>query len=96
MATLRNLSLILLAVEAFAMALVPLALLGGLVYGTWWLRRHENLPSWLKLAHAYLDLGRSYVELATSAVARPIFVVHSFLAKIQGLLGAVVRLGGDR
>jgi len=96
MTTLRNLSLILLAVEAFVMALVPLALLGGLVYGTWWLRRHENLPSWLKLAQAYVDLGRSYVELAMSAVARPIFVVHSFLAKIQGLLGAVARLGGDR
>ena len=96
MATLRNLSLILLAVEAFVMVLIPLVLLGGLVYGTWWLRRHENLPSWLKLAQAYLDLGRAYVELAASAVVRPILAVHSFLAKVQGLLSAIARSGGDR
>jgi hypothetical protein len=89
MATLRDLSLILLAVEAFVMALVPLALLGGLVYGLWWLHRHENLPTWLQLAQAYLSVGRAYVELAMRAVIRPILLVHSFLATVQGWLGAV-------
>ena len=95
MTVLRDLSLILLAAGAFVMALIPLALLGGLVYGTWWLRRHENLPSWLRLAQAYLDLGRAYVEVAMSAVVRPILAVHSFLARILGLLGAIAKLGGD-
>lgn len=98
MATLRNLSLILLAVEAFVMALVPLALLGGLVYGTWWLRRHENLPSWLKLAQAYLAMGRAYVELAMRAIVRPILLIHSMLATVRGWLGAIAMLqrGGDK
>jgi uncharacterized membrane protein (UPF0182 family) len=99
MTTLRDLSLILLAGEAFVMTLVLLVLLGGAVYGLWWLQRHENLPSWLKLAQAYLALGQAYVELAVRVVIRPILLVHSILATVCGWLGAVVRfakLGGDR
>jgi len=92
MPTLRDLSLILLAVEACALALVPLALLGGLVYGLWWLHRHENLPSWLQLAQAYLSLARAYVELAMRAVIRPLLLIHSFLATVQGWLGAFAKL----
>jgi len=89
MTTLRDLSLILLAVEAFALALVTLVLLGGAVYGLWYLQRHENLPSWLKVAQAYLALGRAYVELAMRAIIRPILLVHSVLATVQGWLGAI-------
>ena len=91
MTTLRDLSLILLASGAFVLALVPLALLGGAVYGMWYLQRHENLPSWLRLAQAYLALGRAYVELAMRAVIRPILLVHSILATVQGWLGAIVK-----
>lgn len=91
MTTLRDLSLILLAGGAFVLALVPLALLGGAVYGMWYLQRHENLPSWLRLAQAYLALGRAYVELAMRAVIRPILLVHSILATVQGWLGAIVK-----
>ena len=86
---LRDLSLILLAIEAFVLALAPLALLGGLVYGLWRLERHENLPTWLRLAQAYLDLARSYVELAMALVVRPILIANSFLAKIQKWLNAI-------
>ncbi|MFQ6100568.1 MAG: hypothetical protein ACE5OS_04960 [Anaerolineae bacterium] len=96
MATLRDLSLILLAAEAFVLALVPLALLGGLVYGLWWLQRHENLPGWLKIAQAYLASGRAYVELAMRAVVRPILLLHSILATARHWLGAIVRMGGNR
>lgn len=91
MAVLRDLSLILLAVEAFVMALFPLLLLGGLVYGLWWLRQHENLPSWLKLAQAYLSLASSYVKLAMAVVIKPVLVVHAILATVQRWLGVVVR-----
>jgi len=91
MSLLRDLSLILLAGGAFVLALVPLALLGGAVYGMWYLQRHENLPSWLRLAQAYLALGRAYVELAMRAVIRPILLVHSILAVVQGWLGAIVK-----
>ena len=96
MTVLRDLSLILLAGGAFVMALVPLALLGGAVYGMWYLQRHENLPSWLKLAQAYLALGRAYVELAMRAVIRPILLVHSILAAVQGWLGAIARFTKGR
>ena len=91
MTLLRDLSLIFLAIEAFVMALVPLMLFGGLVYGLWWLQRHENLPSWLKVAQAYLALGHAYVELAMRAIVRPILLVHSALATVQGWLGATTK-----
>jgi len=91
MSLLRDFSLILLAGGAFVLALVPLALLGGAVYGMWYLQRHENLPSWLKLAQAYLALGRAYVELAMRAIVRPILLVHSILATVQGWLGAIAK-----
>ena len=89
MTVLRDLSLILLAIEAFVLAVVPLTLLGGLVYGLWWLQRHENLPSWLQLARTYLELGRSYVELAMATVVRPILFVDSILARVRKWLDAI-------
>jgi len=95
MTVLRDLSLILLTGAAFVMVLVPLVLFGGLVYGLWWLQRHENLPSWLKVAQAYLALGRAYVELAMRAVVRPILLIHSILAMVQGWMSAVAKLGGS-
>jgi hypothetical protein len=89
MSLLSNLSLILLAAEAFIFALVPLALLGGLVYGLWWLQRHENLPRWLGLARSYLEMGRAYVELAMEAAVKPILLLHSAVATIQNWLDAI-------
>jgi len=96
MTPLRNLSLILLAVEAFVLALVPLALCGGLVYGLWWLQRHENLPSWLRVAQAYLALGRGYVELAMRVVVRLILLIHSVMATVQNWLGAITKFAKGR
>jgi len=96
MSLLSNLSLILLAAEAFILALVPLILFGGLVYGLWWLRRGENLPRWIKLAQAYLAQGQYYVEMAMRAVVRPILLIHSVAATIQNWLGAVGKLAKER
>ena len=88
----RDLALILLAVEAFIVALVPLALCGGLVYGLWWLQRHENLPSWLQLMRSYLSLIQSYVELAMRMVVKPILQINAALATVQGWLDGVAKL----
>jgi hypothetical protein len=88
----RDFALILLAVEAFIMALVPLVVCGGLVYGLWWLQRHENLPSWLRVAQAYLALVRAYVELAMRIVVRPVLQVHAILATVQGWIGGMAKL----
>ena len=92
MSWIRDLSLILLAVEAFFVALVPLVLFGGLVYGLWWLHRHENLPTWLRVAQAYVSLVQAYVELAMRIVARPILRVHAILATVRGLFGGIAKL----
>jgi len=96
MPTLRDLALILLACEAFIMVLIPLVLLGVVVYGLWWLQQHQNLPSWLRLAQAYLALGRAYVESAMGAVVKPVLWVHSVLATVQRWLRAMSTLGGDK
>ncbi|RLC78099.1 MAG: hypothetical protein DRI81_07385 [Chloroflexi bacterium] len=96
MIVLSNLSLILLAAEAFILALVPLTLCGGLVYGLWWLQRRENLPSWLRLAQAYLELGRAYVEAAMAAVVKPILLLHSAAATVQNWLDAITRFAKRR
>ena len=88
----RDFALILLAVEAFVFALVPLVVFGGLVYGLWWLQRHENLPSWLRIAQAYLALGRAYVELVMRIVVRPVLQVHAILATVQGWTGGIAKL----
>jgi hypothetical protein len=95
MAVLRDLSIILIAVEAFFLALAPLLILGALIYGLGWLQRHENLPSWLKLAQAYTSLGQAYVELAMAFVVRPFVFIHSVLATVQRWLGIGVKSGGD-
>ncbi len=89
MNVLRDLSVILLAAEAFLFALIPLALFGALVYGVWWLRRHRNLPTWLSKTRGYLTLGLSYVERVMDALAKPVIAAHSAFATLDGWLGAV-------
>ncbi|NLE45037.1 MAG: hypothetical protein GX620_09980 [Chloroflexi bacterium] len=89
MDVLRDVAVILLAVETLILALVPLALVGGVVYAVYWLLRRENLPSWLKLLHAYLDLARGYVELLMALIIRPIVVVNSTLATVRGWLTGI-------
>ena len=98
MGWIRDLSIILLAIQAFVVALLLLALLGGLVYAFWWLQRRENLPSWLKLVQAYIALIQAYVELAMATVVRPILRIHAALATVRGWLGALANLarGGSR
>ncbi len=88
----RNLALILLAAEAFIAALVPLALFGGLVYGMWWLQRHENLPTWLQLIRVYLSSAQSYVELAMQMIIKPVVQVNAILPTIQGWLDGIAKL----
>lgn len=94
MTVLRDLALILLCVEAFLLALAPTLVFGALIYGLWFLHRHENLPSWLRLARAYVDLGQAYVEVAMAAVAKPVLAVNATLAKIKRWLDAIAKLGG--
>ena len=96
MAVLRDLSIILIAIEAFFLALAPIVLLGAMIYGLGWLQRHENLPRWLKMAQAYESLGQAYVELVMAYIVRPFLFVHSALATVQRWLGFCGRRGSYR
>ena len=89
MHVLRDISVILLVSEAVVFALIPLALFGALVYGIWRLRRHQNLPTWLRLAQNYLGQGLSYVELAMSWIAKPVFATHTAFAHLTGSISPV-------
>jgi len=84
MNVLRDISVILLAAEAFLFALIPLAFFGALVYGVWWLRMHRNMPSWLTALRTYLGLGLSYVETGMDALAKPVIAVHKAAATVEG------------
>jgi hypothetical protein len=83
MSVLRDLSVIFLAAEAFIFTLIPLALFGGLVYGVWILRRHQNLPTWLGVARNYLMIGLSYVERGMDAATKPVFAVRAASATVE-------------
>lgn len=94
MSVLRDVSIIFLAVEAFVLMFVPVAIFGGLVYGLWWLRRHENLPAWLKIVRVYFDRACEIAEMGMSVAVRPIYAIHSAVATVQGWLKVINRTGG--
>jgi hypothetical protein len=89
MHVLRDVSAILLAAEVSIFILIPLALFGGLVYGFWQLLRHQNLPTWLRMAREYLMTGLSYVEGVMGAVTKPVFAVHGASATVQAWIRAI-------
>lgn len=92
---LRDVSVILLAVEAFICTLIPLALSAAVVYGVWWLRRYRNLPTWLRTGREYTITGLSYVELAMEHVTKPIFAINRLFATVGAWIGILTRRGGE-
>jgi len=95
MSIIRDLSLILLAAEAFVIALVPLVVFGALVYGMWQLLKHENAPRWLSIVRAYIELGRAYITRAMALVVQPVFWISSTVAKIEAWMKVIARAGGN-
>ncbi len=91
---LRDLSVILLAAQAFFCTLIPLALSAGVVYGVWWLRRRQNLPAWLRTGREYLSTGLSYIDRAMAAVTKPIFAANRALATVRAWIRFLSRRGG--
>ncbi len=91
---LRDVSVILLAGQAFLCTLVPLALSAGVVCGVWWLRRRQNLPAWLRTGREYLNTGLSYVDLAMAGVTKPIFAVNKAFATVRAWIRVITRRGG--
>ena len=79
MAALRDVSVILLAIESFVLLLIPLSILVACFYGVRWLRR--KLPPLFALAHKYLALVQLYVNRASAAMVAPIIRTHAVAAQ---------------
>ena len=96
MAILRDLSVIFLSSGLFLATLVPLVVLGALIYGLGWLMRRDHLPAWIKVAQAYLALGRAYIERAMAAVVQPVIAVSGLFTRIGSILTGIGKVGGDQ
>jgi len=84
---LRDLALILLALEAALGALVVLAVVGAINYALFYFRWWETLPRWFATARGYLRLGRQAVEKGARAVVAPIFALESSWAGARRAVG---------
>jgi hypothetical protein len=91
---LRDISVIILSAGAFIFTLIPLALCGAVTYGVWQLRRHQNLPTWLRKVRETVTLGLSYVDLAMDVVTKPVFAVHTAFAKVASWIRVLTKRGG--
>ena len=80
MAPLRDIAVILLALEAMVLMLVPAAVIGVCWYGVKWLRR--KLPPLFAQARKILALVRLYVERTGAAVAAPLITICGSINKI--------------
>ena len=79
MAALRDVSVILLAIESFVLLLIPAAILAASVYGVHWLRR--KLPLLFAQVRKYLVLVQLYVNRASAAAAAPVIRMHAVAAQ---------------
>lgn len=74
-------SLIWLLVPAMFFSLIPLALLGGSVYGM--LKLYEKMPGWMFRLQGIFGLVRGKVREYSDKAVEPVLRVNSFNAKIQ-------------
>jgi hypothetical protein len=79
MAALRDVSVILLAIESFILLLIPAAILAASVYGVHWLRR--KLPPLFAQAHKFLALIQLHVGRASAATVAPIIKTRAAAAQ---------------
>ena len=79
MAALRDVSVILLAIESFILLLIPAAILAACVYGVHWLRR--KLSPVFAQVHKYLALIQLYVSRVSAAAVAPIIKTRAVAAQ---------------
>jgi hypothetical protein len=77
-------SLIWLIVPALFFSLIPLALLGGSVYGV--LKLFEKMPGWMFRLQGIFDLVRVKVREYADQAVEPVIRARSFNAKIQAAM----------
>ncbi|MBN1955518.1 MAG: hypothetical protein JW900_10780 [Anaerolineae bacterium] len=82
---LRDLSLILLAIEGAIATLAVLALFAAINYGLirwrWW----HAIPGYFSVAGEYLHLAQHYVERACQVAVAPILAAYRAQANLAGI-----------
>lgn len=89
MGTARDIALIFLSLEALVIALVPLALIGGLAYGLFYLTKLAR--EYLHKAQGYVQQGYDVVERTSRQVAAPFIKAHAAWSAASALARGVYR-----
>ena len=74
---LRDVAVIILALEGAVFTLVAVSLLAVVNYGLFRFRWWHRVATWLTLARRYLDLGQRAVERACRAAVSPLMIVSA-------------------
>jgi len=93
MSILRDVSLILLALEGVVFTLLALAALAAINYGLVRFRWWHTIPRWFGLLRGYLAIGQRWVEQACRIAVTPIMTVAAAVAAVSG--GARVLVNKD-
>ncbi len=90
MAPLRDVTVILLALEAMVLMLVPAAVIGAGWYGVRWLRR--KLPPLFAQARKMVALVQLYVERTGAAIVAPLITIYAVAAQMRATWTSLIRL----
>lgn len=81
MAPLRDLSVILLAIEAMVLMLIPAIVIGASWYGVRWLRR--KLSPILAQVRKYVVLVQVHVQRGSAAIVAPMIASYALAAGLR-------------
>ncbi len=83
----RDVAVIVLAIEALLLMLIPLIITFALAYGVHWLR-HKLSSLFEKLRH-YVDLFQRLVERGSAAVVAPLIAAYALAAQLHATWNAL-------
>ncbi len=86
MPALRDIALIVLALQGALCALLPAAVLTAIHYGLYRSRWWQAVPRFLTRACVFLALFRERVEAAARVVSAPVFRISETAAAVRGVL----------
>lgn len=87
MSVLRDIALILLMLQGFLCALIPVAILAAVNYGLYRSRWWRGLPRFLARAYDFVLRVRERVNAGARAAATPVFFFSQSVAALRGVLG---------
>ncbi len=94
MNTARDIALVFLALEAVAVAIIPLVFLAAMAYGVYRLRRWVWWQ--LRQAQQYAQRAHALAERASYAVASPFIRVHATARMVTTILTHLIPKTGAR